>query len=590
MTPGVPAGRFAWTPGRFLRLLLFGTIALTAGCERRDGDVSVASPSTNNQEREPADLLFLNGTVYTMVADAEPVSAVAVRDGLIVAVGSTSEISNRFSGPVEDLAGRMLLPAFHDAHLHLVSGGLQMLGCDLSGILEEAELLAAIQACNEETVDGEWLIGEGWELSVFPDGNPHKRLLDAIAGHRPVLLRGADGHSSWANSAALKRAGLSADTADPPNGRIERDSAGEPTGTLRESAMALLEPVLPPVTHAQRLAAARVALAHAASLGVTSMIDAALGAPDHAVLAELEAAGELTARIVGSVPMGASVIGAGSEALLDPSSRDPRRLLRLDAVKLFLDGVLEGESAALIDPYLNRGGARGKLIHEWDSLVALVTRLDAAGVQIHMHAIGDAAVRQGLDAIEAARETNGAMDNRHHVSHLQLVHEADHARFAALDVRANTQSLWAYPDAYITDVNLPVVGAERVARMYPWASLQKAGAILVGGSDWPVSSLNPLEAIEVAVTRQDPTGAVPGVLNAAEAISLQTALEAYTVRTAELMHQAELTGTVEVGKMADLVVLDDDLFLVEPSAIGSVTVALTLFRGKVIYRRPAARG
>lgn len=533
--------------------------------------------------RQAADLLLVNAAAYTMDPAHPRAEAVAIGGGRILAVGTTAAIEAAWTGPVRDLGGAMLLPAFHDAHAHPIAGGLQLMGCDLSGIAPESALLAKIRECAAADPDAPWLIGSGWELSVFPpEGNPTRDLLDAIDAERPVLMRGADGHSSWLNSAALARAGITADTPDPRNGVIERFADGEPSGTLRESAQTLVEAVVPPISHARRLEAARLALRHANALGITAFDDASVGPEELSVWRELEARGELSARVEASI----RVRGFGDDVspdLIDPASRHSPALVHADSAKFFLDGVLEGETAALLEPYIGRGGARGTLNVPWDDLVATVTALDARGVQVHMHAIGDAAVREGLDALAAARAANGPNDNRHQIAHLQLVHPDDYGRFAALGVRADFQALWAYPDAYITDVNLPVVGQARVDRMYPIHSIERAGGIIVGGSDWPVSSMNPLQAIEVAMTRRDPDGVVPGVLNADEAVSLDTMLQAYTRNAAELMHLETQSGTIAPGLSADLVVLGRDLHQVPAEQVGEVPILLTLFRGRVVH-------
>jgi hypothetical protein len=323
-----------------------------------------------------------------------------------------------------------------------------------------------------------------------------------------------------------------------------------------------------------------------ASFGITSIVAAAERAEELETWRHLEDQGRLSARVVASVRMADGGAEAQSD-LLAPEARGSGALLRADAAKIFLDGVLEGETAALLEPYLDpqgKGpGRTGSLNVPWEQLQRLVTDLDARGIQVHMHAIGDRAVRQGLDAVEAARRTNGPSDNRHHICHLQLVHPDDHARFAELGVLANFQALWAYPDAYITEVNLPAVGQARVDRMYPIGSLEAAGATLVGGSDWAVSSMNPLDAIEVAVTRQDPDGQVAGVLNAGEAVSLETMLAAYTSNAAYLMHQEHDTGTLAPGKQADLVVLNANLFEIDPTAINETRVVSTYLAGRKVY-------
>lgn len=565
-------------------------VTLAVGCS--EPAPPAAGPDTESAaDARAADLILSNGAVYTLNPEQPWAEAVAIGDGRILAVGSSGEIEAAFRGEVRDLDGAMVLPGFHDAHAHPIAGGIQSLQCDLTGASTVEETLQRIEACHRdmpdtESADDDWLVGGGWNLGLFPDGNPHKRLLDDIAGDRPVYLEGEDGHSGWVNSAALERANITADTEDPPLGVIERDADGEPTGTLRETAQDLVRTELPEITAEQRREGALAALKMANGFGITSMVAASVDAPALATWRQLAADGRLSARIVASIRMAGGGEPADA-ALLAPEERGSGALVRADAAKLFLDGVLEGETAALLDPYLDpqgKGGGRTGILNvPWEELRALVTDLDARGVQVHMHAIGDRAVRQGLDAVEAARAANGPADNRHHITHLQLVHPDDYERFGELGVLANFQALWAFPDAYITDINLPAVGEARVQRMYPIASIAAAGGTIVGGSDWSVSSMNPLDAIEVAVTRQDPDGLVDGVLNAAEAVSLETILAAYTRNAAYLMHQEQDTGTLEAGKLADLVVLDANLFEIEPAAINDTRVVATYLAGERVY-------
>lgn len=575
-----PRARRPWCPAGVLGCLSGALLVLLAAC---------GSPPPL-PEPERADLILLNGSVYTLDPQTPWATAVAIRDGVIVAVGSDQAVTEEFAGPARDLEGGMLLPGFHDAHTHPIYGGMLLNRCDLSPLGSVDAILEQLRACEAALEADEWLIGGGWNLSLFPEANPGKDLLDAIAPERRIFLRAADGHSAWVNGAALAAAGVSADTPDPANGIIERDAAGEPSGTLRESAMALVEAVLPETTAEERLEGALKGLAVANAYGITSLIDASVGAEELATWRALAADGRLTARVVASVGMEGGLVATGDKALLDPASRDTDALVRAHAAKIFVDGVLEGETAALLEPYIGRDGAAGTLIRPWEQLRDLVVELDARNVQVHMHAIGDRAVREGLDAIEAAREANGERDNRHHISHLQLIHPDDYPRFRQLGVAANFQALWAFPDAYITDVNLPVVGQERVDRMYPIASIHRQGGSVVGGSDWSVSSMNPLKAIETAVTRQDPDSLDPAdpVLNDMERVPLPVMLAAYTRNGAELMHQEDRVGSIEVGKLADLVVLEQNLFEVDPRAIGDVAVVLTLLGGRTVYERPAA--
>jgi predicted amidohydrolase YtcJ len=533
------------------------------------------------QPKEAADLLLIHGRVYT-VESAQPwAEAVAVRDGRIVAVGSSEDLAARYDArSTRDLGGQMLLPGFHDAHVHPEGAGVELALCNLNEAATVDAIVAKVRACVETTPGDGWIVGGGWNLSLFPEAHPRKELLDAITTVRPIVLTGADGHSSWVNSKALELAGITADTPNPTHGIIERDRAtGEATGTLRESAQGLLRAVVPSPTMAEREAGLARALDVLNGFGVTSFVDASVDGQNLDVYRALLSRGELSAKVVASVE--ASV--EGLDALVQPGDRGSASRLRVDAVKFFLDGVLEGETAALLEPYIGRDGAAGQLNVEPDVLAERVRALDARNVQVHMHAIGDRAVRAGLDAIEAARVANGDRDNRHHIAHLQLIDPTDYPRFAALGVLPNFQSLWAFPDAYITDVNLPVVGEARVDRMYPIGSLHRAGARIVGGSDWSVSSANPLLAIETAVRRQDPEGAVAGVLNAAEAVPLETMLAASTINGAFLMHQENDTGSISVGKAADLVVLDRDLFAIPAEDLSEAKVVATYLDGVLVH-------
>ncbi|MYF50797.1 MAG: amidohydrolase [Gammaproteobacteria bacterium] len=539
------------------------------------------------QAPQPADLILSAGQVYTLDESRPWAEAVAIRGGRIAAVGTDEEVLSRFRGQVFELGGRMVLPGFHDAHVHPTFGGIQLMQCDLSGSASAVALTALVAGCDAALPQGDWLVGGGWELSLFPDANPSKDLLDAINADRPIFLRGADGHSSWANSKALALAGIDAETPNPPHGIIERDENGAPSGTLRESAQGLVEAIVPLLTAEDRLEATRQAVALANQFGITSMIDAATSTDEWTAWQGLDAAGGLTARVVLSIPVSSPLTWTPDESLIRTEDRGSGQRLRRDAAKLFVDGVLEGETAALLEPYLGEGGGTGMLILPADELAARVVALDAQGVQAHFHAIGDRAVRVALDAVEQAIEHNGPSDNRHHISHLQLIDPADYPRFAALNVTANFQPLWAYPDGYITDINLPAIGAERVEGMYPIGSLERAGARIAAGSDWSVSSLNPLPAIETALTRQDATGEIEGTLNANEAVSLDTMLRAYTANGAWLMHQEDQTGVIKPGMAADLVVLEKDLFSIPATEVGEVAVTMTLFEGEIVYRRPS---
>jgi predicted amidohydrolase YtcJ len=568
-------------------VVALGVGLLTSG-NGKQGAVSRAVPGAEQVSALPAaDLVIRNARIYTQNPAQPEATSVAILGGSIVAVGDDTATAAFIAGStrVIDAGQGMLLPGFHDAHVHPLSAGAALLGCSLSEAASEAAMLDILQGCAATQEDG-WLVGLDFNLGLFPNGNPHKASLDALFPARPVYLTASDGHSAWANSAALALAGITADTPNPPQGVIERDPAtGDATGTLRETAQALVGDLLPESTAEEDLAALRAALQYMHSRGITSFIDAAAGERHWRAYQTLAAAGELQARVRTSLTHGTFSQHPGEEfeVALARRAEYAGERLNTDAVKLFVDGVLEGETAALVAPYLGDPPHSGAINFDPEELKDTVTRFDAMGLQVHVHAIGDLGVRTALDAFEAARERNGERDNRHHIAHLQLVHPEDFPRFAQLNVSTTFQALWAYPDSYITEINLPAVGAERVERMYPVRSLQQAGARIVGGSDWSVSSVNPLDAIETALRRQDPDDLVAGTLNAGEAVTLDTMLAAYTRDAAWLMHQDDRAGSIEVGKRADLVLLDRNLYDIPVEGINAATVQLTLFEGEVVY-------
>ena len=527
--------------------------------------------------REAVDTLYAGGRIYTATAGDAP-EAFVVNGDRIVAVGTRADLRERYEPKATvDLTGRFLMPGFIDAHVHPIQGGMYLSQCELSEITSVEALGEAVKACAAKGDPDEWLIGAGWDLSLFPAANPQASLLDSWVSDRPVFLRGADGHSAWVNSRGLAAANITQETQPPPNGVIERDATGAPSGVVRESAMSLVEAVLRPPSDADRDAGLDRALEMAGANGITGVIDAAASPDELATYRRFAEQSKLTVRV------NASLMPDGTSPPAELALNDKDPWLRRDAVKIFADGVLEGETAALLEPYAS--GKSGALNVPLEQLTALVTTLDAQGAQVHVHAIGDAAVREALDAFEAAKKTNGDRPRRHHIAHLQLIHPDDYPRFAALGVTANFQSLWAFPDSYIVDVNLPQVGQARVDRMYPIGTLTRAGARIVGGSDWPVSSINPLLAIEVAVTRQDPTSNRAGTLNADEKIDLATALAAYTSNAAWLTGRDADLGTIEAGKLADFVILDTDPFAVTPDKLSDIKVVSTTVGGKQVWPR-----
>jgi predicted amidohydrolase YtcJ len=485
-----------------------------------------------------ADLVFLSGSVYTVDPQRPWAQAVAIRDGLIVYVGDDAIVA-------------------------------KLSACAASGSRR-----------------GDWLIGGGWSIALFPDGNAPKSLLDEISLDFPIALMDENGHAVWVNSKALALGGVDRNTPDPPAGIIERDpQTGEATGTLRESATALIYDHVPEASDEQLLRGARWAVARLHRAGVTSVVDAAVGEAHLRAYAALADAGELDLRVVACIEVGSDLIGDSdrAEQLVEERGAYRRKQLDPDCIKLFADGVLEGETAAMLEPYVGRPGYRGEPTFDDPKLHALVARFDALGLQVHVHAIGDAAVRSSLDAFEAARAANGPSDHRHNIAHVQLVHPDDVPRFAELGVIANFQFVWAYPDEYVTELNQPVIGDERMRWMYPIGSIHRAGGRIVLGTDWNVSPPDALPGIEVGLLRRDPTGVIDATLNENEGVDLATLIEAYTANGAFVMHQDDETGTIAVGKAADLVVLERNLFEIAPEEIGEVRVLETFVGGRTVY-------
>ncbi|MFF6987696.1 amidohydrolase family protein [Streptomyces sp. NPDC010273] len=540
-----------------------------------------------------ADLLFTNGSVLT--PEGRTATAVAVTGDRITAVGR-AEVHD-LAGPdtqVVDLAGRLLLPGFQDAHVHPVPAGLELTQCDLTRAKTAEDTIAAVRAYADARPEREWITGGGWSMEAFAGGTPTKELLDSVVPDRPVYLPNRDHHGAWVNSRALQLAGITRDMPDPADGRIERDASGEPAGTLQEGAMQLVGRLTPPATQADRLAALLHAQRHLHALGITAWQDALVGEflgmddPSDAYLAAARD-GSLTARVVGALWWDRERGAEQIPELVERRARLSHGRFSASSVKLMLDGVAETGTAALLDPYLDKCGCatanRGTSFIDPKQLPAHVTELDALGFQCHFHALGDRAVRDALDAVEAARAANGPSDTRPHLAHLQVVHPDDVARFARLGAVANIQPLWAAHEPQMDELTIPFLGPERALWQYPFASLLHSGARLAAGSDWPVSSPDPLQGIHVAVNRVEPGGAGP-VFLPGERLDLAAALTAYTAGSAYANHLDD-TGRVTAGALADLVVLDRDPFAAPPEEIGETQVALTYVGGKAVY---AAQG
>nr|WP_202886121.1 amidohydrolase [Kribbella sandramycini] len=530
--------------------------------------------------------MFVNGSVFDGTT-YRPGVAVAVRGGRIAAVGP--DLADLRAAEIVDLDGGLLLPGFVDAHLHPVQGGIERAHCDLSPCDGLPAYQERIKQYADAHPDAPWILGGGWHQPDFPGGTPAAADLDLITGDRPAFLANADHHGAWVNSKALELAGIDAGTPDPPDGRIERGPDGVPTGTLHEGAMNLVGRLTPPTTPQELVDALLDAQQYLHSLGITGWQDAILGTyanlgdatPAYVELAE---SGRLTARVNGALWWERD---RGAEQIPDLIAR--REALqysrfRARSVKIMQDGVAENHTAAMIDPYFDGCGCRtgnsGISFVDPEALREHVTQLDAAGFQVHVHTIGDRAAREALDAFEKARASNGSNDNRHHIAHLQVIHPDDIPRFAKLGVAANMQALWAVYEPQMNELTIPFLGPERTGWQYPFNSLAKTGARLVAGSDWPVSSPNPLEAIHVAVNRRTDKADDPFLPE--QAIDLTTALAAYTSGSAWVNH-ADETGRIAVGALADLAVLDRDPFTAPTDEINTARVRATCVEGELVF-------
>ena len=538
---------------------------------------------------QAADLVLTGGTVFTADAALTVAEAVAVQGGRIAWVGPAAEAGDH-AGPgtrVLELEGRTVLPAFQDAHCHPAESGVDLARCVLNDAETREECLETIARYAAEHPELEWVEGAGWSIDSFEHGTPSKADLDAILPDRPAFFVNRDGHDAWANSRALELAGITAATPDPSGGRIARGAAGEPQGTLHEEAKHLVWRLFPPATPEEWEAGILRAQALYHSLGVTAWQDASIDEPVHlAAYRAVAERGELTMRVEGNLLWSRDRGEEQIDDLRDLRAAGSLGRLRVRGAKIFVDGVLENLTGALLEPYVDSDNY-GISMFSAEELERAVVLLDAHGFQVHMHTIGDRAVRDALDALEAAERLNGRRDSRHHLAHLQLVHPDDLPRFAELGVVANVSPLWACHSGYVDELTIPFIGPERSARMYPFGSLARAGARLAFGSDWAVSTNDPLPQLEVSVTRIAPeTRDLPPLL-ADEALDLPASLSAFTANAAYVNFLETDTGTVEPSKLADLVVLDRDVLDPGAGPLGDAKILLTLSEGEAVYADPA---
>jgi len=540
----------------------------------------------------PASLIVRNAVVYTVDPSEPWAQAVVIRDHRILAVGS-NETAMQWAGEetrIIDAGGRLVLPAFGDAHIHPVMGGLGLAQCSMHEGKSIEEYLQIVRDCIASSSGNGVLYGGGWRPGLFPpDGVPTKYALDEIAPDRALVFRSIGGHSLWVNSKALEMAGITRATPDPPNGRIDRDPAtGEPNGGLQEAARDLVMDHVPAPSVADMAAAILRSVNHMNELGVTYWLDAGIGVERDGSSRMLEAyaavqdSGSLRMHVALSLKWDNERGADQLPVLVATAERAEALGFSAHTVKMYLDGVIAQRTAAMLEPYSDSAEERGEMQIPTDVLSAAVVELDRRGFQVYVHAIGDRATRTALDAFEVALAQNGERDNRHMITHLNVINPQDQPRFGQLGVTANLQPLWAELDPYM-QMTAVRIGPQRMQQIYPAASLLKAGSRLAYGADWPVDSANPFDGIEVAMTRLSPAATDGEALLANEGVTLEQALRAYTQNVAIVARLEQVTGSLTPGKSADLIVVDQNIFTVPVHEISNTKVVLTLFQGAVVH-------
>lgn len=530
------------------------------------------------------DLLILNATVRTMDPAQPTAAAVAISGNRISAVGASANL-RPLAGPktrVIDAVGKLVLPGFNDAHVHWLTGGFSITNVDLRGARSPDEFARRIGDFAKTLPKGRWILDGSWDHENWPGAPlPTKQMIDAVTPDHPVFVSRLDGHMALANSLALKLAGVTKDTKEVAGGLIVRDAQREPTGLLKDAAMSLVERVVPPPSWDEKLAAARAATEHAASLGVTSVQDMSAG-NDVGLYQFLHERGELKTRIYAM----RSIVSWEVLARTGVRAAFGNDWVRLGGLKGFADGSLGSSTALFFEPYSDTPDTRGLLFEQMlpdGVMLQRVSAADQAGLQVMIHAIGDEANKTILDLFQQVTQTNGARDRRFRIEHAQHLRAGDIPRFGSQKVVASMQPYHCADDGRWCDKR---IGPERSKGTYAFRTLLDTGAVLAFGSDWTVAPLNPMEGIKAAVTRQTLDGKHPKGWVPEQKISVEEAVRAYTVGSAHAEFAEQVKGTLAVGRLADLVILDRDIFTIDPAEIDQAKVAITIVDGRVVWTSP----
>ena len=538
---------------------------------------------------EPADIIVIHGRVYTENPKQPWAQAVAIHGAKIVAVGDDTALEKMrgMGTKVINAGGKLVLPGFTDCHIHFLDGSLSLGRVNLGGAKDVSDIQKKLREYAAEHAGDDWIVGRGWNYAMFGSETlPHKKYLDEIFPNRPVFLKGFDGHTYWANSKALALAGITHETPDPPNGIIVRDAqTGEATGALKEAAQDLVAKVIPKPTRAEKLLALRAGMKWANEHAIIRVHSAGGDFEIFDLYDEMRHGGDLSLRMYIAYFLNPpSLRPQDLEAIEAARKKFHDEWIDAGAVKFMLDGVVESHTAAMLEPYSDDPSLKGRPFWEPANYNAAVADLDKRGLQLFTHAIGDYGVRMALDGYENAGQRNHKRDRRWRIEHIETVTAADIPRFGRLGVIASMQPLHSYPDADTLDIWARNAGPHRASRAWAWKSIADGGGHLAFGSDWPVVTLSPWEGIQTAVTRQTAEGTPANGFVSEQRLTVEQAVDGYTLGAAFAGRREKTEGSLEVGKLADLIIISQNIFDINPHKIGATTVVATIVGGHLVYQ------
>jgi len=539
----------------------------------------------------PAEIIVVHAKIYTVDEKKPWADSVAILKGKIVAIGKEEEVTRRrgIGTKMIDAGGKLVLPGFTDCHIHFLDGGLSLRRVNLAGAHNVAEIQDLLKKYADQHPEDPWILGRGWDYTMFaPETLPNKKYLDPLFPVYAVFLESYDGHTFWANSKALALAGINPSTPDPLDGKILRDPAtGEATGVLLESAGSLVKNVLPKLSDVERLNALRAGMKLAVQNGITRVHSAGGDFQELEILQQLRVNKQLWVRFHIAYNAAPPELRSEDLAALEAAQKNFHdEWIDVSSVKFFLDGVIETRTAALLEPYSDDSSTKGWLFWDPEKYQAAVAALDKKDFQIYTHAVGDRAVRTALDAYESAAHQNHSKNRRHRIEHIETVAASDIPRFGKLGVIASMQPLHSYPDDDTLGIWARNLGPERASRAWVWKSIALGGGEYAFGSDWPIVTLNPWEGLQTAVTRQTADRKPEGGFIPSQKLTVAHAIEGYTRNAAFAGHLEKYEGSLEVGKAADLIMLDRNIFEIDPHNISKTTVVLTIVGGNIVYEEP----